>query len=238
MTQNQANPRPSPEPSGSGANAANRPSRARSLLWSWGPTILFNVLLPYLTYAMLTQQGVGPAPALLLSACWPLVELIVFFAIHRRTDEFGVLVLVFFAIGLVSMVAFNSPTLLLVKESAVTGLFGIAVLVSLLLPKPMMFYFGRKFGTDGSSAGVAYWNQLWRYPGFRHTQRVITTVWGVAFVVEALVRIGLTSLLPVSVMVVVSNALPIAVIIGLVTWTISYGKRARAAAGQPAAPRR
>lgn len=211
-----------------------RPGRGKSLLWSWGPTILFSVLLPFITYAVLTDRGVPPALALMLIAVWPLVELGVFFAIHRRIDEFGVLVLVFFGIGLLSMVAFNSPVLLLVKESAVTGLFGLVLLVSLLLPRPVMFYFGRKFGTDGSAEGVAHWNQLWRHPGFRRTQRVITLVWGVAFFAEALVRIGLAMIVPVPVMVVITNALPVAVIAILAGWTVAYGKRARAAAGQPA----
>lgn len=80
---------------------------------------------------------------------------------------------------------------------------------------------------------TAHWNGLWRHPGFRRTQRVITAAWGTTFVVEALVRIGLAVLLPVPVVVVLSNALPIAVIAVLVWWTIAYGKRARAAAGQP-----
>ena len=210
-----------------------RSGRGKSLLWNWAPTVLFSLLLPLLTYSVLTDRGVPPAPALMLVAAWPLVELGLFFAIHRRVDEFGVLVLVFFGIGLLTLVAFNSPVLLLVKESAVTGLFGLVLLISLLLPRPVMFYFGRKFGTDDSPEGVAHWNGLWRHPGFRRTQRVITAVWGTAFVVEALVRIGLALLLPVSVLVMLSNALPIAVIAVLVWWTIAYGKRARAAAGTP-----
>lgn len=210
-----------------------RGERVKSLLWSWTPTVLFSLLLPWLTYWVLIERGVPPAPALMIVAAWPLVELVLFFAIHRRVDEFGVLVLVFFGIGLLTLAAFNSPVLLLVKESAVTGLFGLVLLISLLLPRPVMFYFGRKFGTDGSPGGVAHWNGLWRHPGFRRTQRVITAVWGTAFFVEALVRIGLALLLPAPVLVVLSNALPIAVIAVLVWWTIAYGKRARAAAGKP-----
>lgn len=56
----------------------------------------------------------------------------------RHPHEFGVFALVFLGIGLLSMVAFNSPVLLLLKESAVTGLFGLVLLISLLLPRPMV----------------------------------------------------------------------------------------------------
>jgi hypothetical protein len=34
------------------------------------------------------------------------------------------------------------PRLLLVRESLFTGVFGLSCFVSLLLPRPMMFYFG------------------------------------------------------------------------------------------------
>lgn len=49
-----------------------------------------------------------------------------------------------------------SSTRLARVQSAVTGLFGLVLLISLLLPRPVMFYFGRKFGTDGSREGVAH----------------------------------------------------------------------------------
>jgi len=85
---------------------------------------------------------------------------------------------------------------------------------------------------------IAYWNGLWRYPSFRRTQRVISIVWGVAFLAEAGLRVALSYLLSTSAMAVVSSLMPVAVIAALVTWTMSYGRRARAAglAAAAAAP--
>ncbi|SDF23488.1 VC0807 family protein [Pseudonocardia oroxyli] len=89
---------------------------------------------------------------------------------------------------------------------------------SLLLRRPLMFCFGRKFGTDGSAEGIARWNSFWDdLSVFRHGQRVMTVVWGLAFVVEALVRIPLVYALSVSVGVVLADVLPFVVIAGLVT---------------------
>jgi intracellular septation protein A len=205
-------------------------SRGRIVLANWGPTILFNVVLPLLTYFMLIGQGVPAVPALLASGGWPLIELGLSFVLQRRLDDFAVLTLIFIALGVVAGLGFNSARLVLVKESIVTGLFGVLTLVSLALSRPLMFYFGRKFATDGTPEGIAYWNDLWRYPAFRHTQRVITVVWGVVFVAEALLRIGLTYALSTSAMATVSTVLPFVVTGSLIFWTVSYGRRAKAAA--------
>jgi intracellular septation protein A len=204
------------------------------MVLTWGPSILFTAVLPFLTYGVLTDRGMSEFSALALSGVWPVVEVAVLYAIRRRIDELGVLSLLIIGLGMVSALALRDERLLLVKESAVTGLFGLALLGSLLLPRPMMFYFGRKFATDGSAERVAWWNGLWRYPGFRRTQRILTLVWGLTFVIEAAGRIELAQILSVDTMVAVSAILPFAVMAALVTWTILYTKRARARAGQTA----
>jgi hypothetical protein len=202
--------------------------RLSALLWTWVPTLLFNVVLPIVTYEVLTGRGVGEVPALLLSGVWPVVETLFSLAVHRRIDEFSVFVLIFLALGVIAAAGFNSPRLLVVKESAVNGLFGVVLLASLLAPRPLMFYFGRRFATDGTADGIAAWNALWQHPGFRHSQRVVTSVWGVALTTAALVQIGLSYVLSTGAMVLVFNVLPYLVFAVLITWTISYGRRSHA----------
>lgn len=198
----------------------------------WLMTITFNAVLPFVTYSVLTGHGWHQAPALVATGVWPVVELALSYAVRRHVDEVSLLVLVFIGLGVVSMLAFNSPRLILIKDSAVTGLFGLASLASLAARRPLMFYFGRRFATDGSAEAARWWDGLWQYPSFRHIQRVTTTAWGVAFVAEALVRIGLTYLLSVRTMVLVTNVLPLVVLAAMITWTSQYAKRARRAAQQ------
>lgn len=59
---------------------------------------------------------------------------------------------------------------------------------------------------------------------------MITVVWGVVFVAEALLRIGLSYTLSTSAMATVSTVMPLVVTGSLIFWTISYGRRAMAAA--------
>jgi intracellular septation protein A len=206
------------------------------MIGNWLPTMLFNIALPIVTFSVLTSRGMGNVPALVLSGVWPLVELVISYARTRHADEFSIMILIFLVVGIVASLAFNSARLLLIKDSAVTGLFGIVLLASLLFPRPLMFYFGRKFATDGTPEKVAWWNGLWQYEGFRRGQRILTIVWGLAFLGEAVLRIVLSYILSTGTMVVISNTLPYAVLATLIFGTISYGKRRGAAARAAATP--
>ncbi|AEV84660.1 membrane protein [Actinoplanes sp. SE50] len=203
-------------------------------LRTWVPTMVFNLVLPLITYQVLTGHGAGEVTALLASGVWPVLETVVLLAIRRTWDEFSIFTLILLLLGVVSALGFNSPRLILVKESAITGLFGVALLVSLLAPRPLMFYFGRKFATDGTPESIAWWNGMWQFPGFRHSQRLITIVWGITMLSEALIRIALAYVLSTGTMLVVSSILPYVVFGGLVFWTVTYGRRQgrRAAARQ------
>jgi intracellular septation protein A len=198
--------------------------------------LAFNAGLPVASYVLLSDSGVAAAPALAISGVWPAVQLIVTLVRQRRLDELGVLVLLVLGVGVLGALAFNSPRLLLLKDSATTGLFGLTLLVSLLLERPLMFYFGRRFATDGSRASVARWNGLWRHATFRRSQRILTLAWGASFVAEAAFRSALTFVLPTSTMVVINNVLPYTVLAALMAGTVSYGRRVKASAHNRTGP--
>jgi hypothetical protein len=58
----------------------------------------------------------------------------------------------------VTSLLFRDPTLLLLKDSAFTGIVGVVYLASLLMRRPLMFYFSRRFATGGSQAALARWD--------------------------------------------------------------------------------
>lgn len=207
-----------------------------SVALGWLTTIVLNVVLPIVTYDVLVDHGVGQVPALLLGGVWPALELGVNLLRTRKVDEFSVLVLTFLFVGVISALAFNSPRLVLIKEGASTGLFGLVLLGSLLAPRPLMFYFGRRFATSGIPERIDWWNGLWQYQGFRRSQRLLTVVWGVALAGSAGICIALTFALSVSVMVVVMNVVPYVVLALLIVGTTWYGKRAQRRPGAAPPP--
>lgn len=199
----------------------------------WILTIGLNVVAPIVTYNRLTEDhGWSEFSALLLSSAWPVLDSAIMVAWRRKLDEFAVVTLVFLVItALVSLIGAHTARALLVKDSGVTGLFGLLCLVTLLAPRPLMFYFGRKFATDGTPESTAWWNGLWQWEGFRSTMRTMTLVWGVAYVAEALARIVLAYVLPTGTMVVVSPVMIYGVLGALGLWTAWFGRR-RAAEGE------
>ncbi|MER6027613.1 VC0807 family protein [Streptomyces sp. NPDC001851] len=205
------------------------PARSRgSAMGGWFLTIALNVAAPILTYNALSDHGWSEFAALLASGVWPVLDSVVHLVWRRRLDEFAVVTLVFLVItAVVSLLGAHSTRALLLKDSAVTGLFGLLCLATLLAPRPLMFYFGRKFATDGTAASTSWWNGLWQYEGFRATVRTMTTVWGVAYCAEAVVRVALASVLSTGTMVTLSPVLIYGVLGSLILWTTLYGKRAR-----------
>lgn len=192
-------------------------------------TIVFNVVAPIVTYNILTGRGWTEFAALLLSSAWPVVDTVVSLAWRRHIDEFAVVTLVFLVItALVTLVGTHSARALLVKDSAVTGLFGALCIATLLAPRPLMFYFGRKFGTDGTAESVAHFNSLWQYPDFRRAMRRMTTVWGVAYLFEAALRVVLVYALSTGTMVTVSPILIYGFLVALIFWTIRFSNRTKA----------
>ncbi|MFD9339389.1 VC0807 family protein [Streptomyces sp. NPDC060028] len=196
----------------------------------WILTIGLNVVAPIITYnTLVDDHGWSEFSALLLSGAWPVLDSAISVAWRRKLDEFAIVTLVFLVItAVVSLVGAHSARALLIKDSGVTGLFGLLCLATLLAPRPLMFYFGRKFATDGTAQSTAWWNGLWQYEGFRTTLTRMTLVWGVAYVTEALVRIALAYTLDTKTMVTLSPVMIYGVLAALGLWTARYGKRSQA----------
>ena len=128
-------------------------------------------------------------------------------------------------VGLVGAVALNGDaTLLKVRDSLFTGLFGIVCLGSLAARRPTMFYLGRSFATGDDPEQVAEFNTIWDLPGVPGRFRFVTTIWGVALLAEALVRTALALTLPTETFLVVTPILNWSVIGGLLWFTARFSR--------------
>jgi uncharacterized membrane protein len=65
----------------------------------------------------------------------------------------------------------------------------------------------------------------WRYEEFRRAFVIVTVVWGLAFLVEALIQLVIIQVASTDVAKTTSNFLPLIVIGVVVVWNIAYGKR-------------
>ena len=212
---------------------------ARSLVLSLLLTLVVDVGLSIVIFGVLTGHGITPGVAYLITGVAPVLGMAINWARTRKLGGVSIIVLVTLVISaLVTLIGGQGIRVLLLKDAVLTGGFGLVTLATSLpwFKKPLMFAYGLKFATDGSRQGVQEWYDLWdRYPHFRHGQYVINNTWGLAYLVEAAVKVAGTYLLPYAVAYAVNQILPWAVLAGLIFWTISYGNAARRAGERRAA---
>lgn len=193
---------------------------------AWG--IILNAVFPVILYK-LSKHYFSPSEftALVLAATFPLGKSTFDLIRHRQLDPISIVVLLGITADGIAMLFGGSPRLLLVRESVFTGAFGVACFLSLLLPRPMMFYFSRYFIAGTDPQRQARFNAAWQFSEVRFCHRLITTVWGGVFVGELIIRIILIYKLPAAMVLVISP-----ILIGILTiltmiWAFSYGHRVR-----------
>ncbi|HEY6250455.1 MAG TPA: VC0807 family protein [Candidatus Angelobacter sp.] len=192
----------------------------------WG--IVLNAVFPVVLYK-LSKRYFSPSEltALLVAAAFPFGKSAFDLLRHHQLDPISIVVLLGLIADGVAMLFGGSPRLLLVRESMFTGAFGVACFVSLLLPRPMMFYFARYFIAGTAPERQVRFNRSWQLSEVRFCHRLITTVWGCVFVGELIIRIILIYRLQAALVLVISP-----ILIGVLTfttmiWAFSYGHRVR-----------
>lgn len=202
-------------------------SGMRGTLRDVGRSLVINGAIPLLIYNVLKSRGASNLTALGVAAVVPALDGIVTVVRRRRIDLISALVLAGIAIGIVAVLIGGDPRLLLIRESFLTGALGIACFVSLALPCPLMFYFGRYFVTGDDPAKIAAYDALWEYPYFRHVNRVITLVWGVAYVGEFALRVVMVYHLSINQVLALSPIIFNGITIAVILWTFAYARLAR-----------
>jgi hypothetical protein len=209
-----------PQP-GTASPPANR-GRLRSL----APIAVFDVIGPLVAYSLLRSNGFSPVTALILSGVLPAFGVGLTVVRHRRLDAIGALVLVGIVAGTVLGLASGSARLVLLEGSVPTGIFAVVCLASLWSSRPLIFRFALEFIGADTPRGRDFADR-WRYPGFRHVFRVMTVVWGVAYLAEAAARVLTVELTSTGTALSISKVMPFAVAAVQVAWMFVYGQRAR-----------
>lgn len=212
------------------ADISPEPIHRAGFFLSLIPGLLVNAVLPVVAYTILTSRGWSPVAALSTSAAFPVIATLVSIARTRSLDGLALISLILIVLGLLGSLVSGSPRFHLVKESVLTGVFGIACAVSLAMPRPLAFFLGRQFATAGNAARVQIWNSYWVYPQFRRVQYTITAMWAAVLFLDAGVRVVLTFVLPVASIVWLSPLIFYAGLVALLMWMFSYIARARARA--------
>jgi hypothetical protein len=195
------------------------PGNVNVSIWRMLPTLLLDVALPLAVFFALTAYGVSTLMALVLAGLSPAVNNLRVWLKSRRLEPLGLIVIAFMAVGAIASLISGNVFFALIKESFLTATFGLICLGSLLAERPLLFYINRQFVAGDDAALIAWWNRLWQIEGFRKAQRLITAVWGVVYLIEALVRVGLALVLTPAQVIAISHVMAFGVLILLILWT-------------------
>jgi hypothetical protein len=190
--------------------------------------VALNAIIPFILYR-LSKHYISPSEltALAIAAVFPLSKSIFDLLRHRQFDPISLVVLLGILTSGVALLFGGSPRILLLRESLFTGVFGLACFVSLLLPWPMMFYFGRHFVAGDDALKRERFDASWELPQVRFANRLITIVWGTVYGTELVARVVMIYTLSAQLVLVFSPVLIGGLTIFTIIWTFSYVRRIR-----------
>ncbi len=188
------------------------------------PTLLINAIIPFLINLM-AQPHMSTINALLLASSVPAVFTLGSLIWKKHLDAIGMLVVASLLLTAVFALVFKSPRLLLVQGSAVSGLFGVAMLLSLFFSRPILFYIIRSVLTQNDPQRIASFNADWSFPQVRSFYRLLTIVWGCTTVAQLMLHVFLAFTLPISLMLMLSPILNFAVILPVAHWSMHNARK-------------
>lgn len=208
------------------------PSTRPAMILGIARIAVLDIAGPLIIYSLLRSHGWSQVSALILSGAAPAGSVVVSAIQRRRVDLVGTLVLA--GIGLSAIVGWVSgdPRLILAQDSLLTGAFGVVCLASLRSGRPLIFRIALEFMGEDGPRGREFASQ-WQYLSFRHAFRVITAVWGIAYLAEAAARLLIVETLATGTALAVSKTMPYVVGGAIAAWQISYGLRAKRRGDRP-----
>jgi hypothetical protein len=193
----------------------------RSRLGALAPIAVFDIAGPLAVYWLLRAAGTAEVTALIVSGILPAMGVAWGIIRHRRIDAIGSLVLVGIVVGTVVGLTTHSARLMLMEGSVPTAVFGLACLGSLLTAEPLLYRIALQTRGAGTAARRDLEARLSR-PGMVRAFRIVSLVWGVTFLAEAVSRVLIVETTSASDALLVIKLMPYLVLGVLLRWMMGY----------------
>ncbi|MGW2474680.1 VC0807 family protein [Streptomyces sp. NPDC001665] len=164
--------------------------------------LLVDVALPLAAYYALKAAGLSTFGALAWSSAVPAVRTVWGAVRERRLNGLAALMVSVNAVSLLLGLVAGDPRLMLLKDSGVSSIVGLAFLLSALRGRPMLTAGLRPWLTRGEAAKTAAWERLSAgSAAFRKAENRFTAIWGGALLTECALRAVGAYTVPVETMV-------------------------------------
>ena len=141
-------------------------------------------------------------------------------------DPISIITLFLIVVSMLMALLVHDPRLFLLRDSYLTGAFGLLCLLSLPSPRPLGYYVYR-WAFVRTPEQLARLNAGWQVPYARFVRRLVTVVWGLVFLGEALLDTFLVYHLPTAQWVAIHPLLFWGTMLVAFGWAILYSRHAQ-----------
>jgi hypothetical protein len=188
--------------------------------------LIVNVACPWLAYRLAFPHW-GQLGALVASAL-PLIAWMTWdLARYRHFDALSAQVLIGIVLSLIAIAVSGDSRILQFEDPMVSGMIGASFLVSLALPRPLVFYLARSTMSREDHRSAESFEKHWRErPFLAASIRLMTLVWGVGMIGENILRTLLVWQWPNDPhSALASECVRYGVYAGLTVWTFWWRRR-------------
>jgi hypothetical protein len=189
-------------------------------------SIVINGVIPVFVYNLLLNYF-SSFVSLLMATLIPLGDNLYNILKYRKADAFGLFMLTGFVFSLLAFLLGGDERLILLRESMVTGLLGLIFIGSLFVAKPLIYYFGIRFSASDKDDMQGKFAKNWELPYFRFVIRVMTVIWGIALLGEAIIKTVLVYKLSITGFLAISQFIFYGALGVAILFTIIYRKHAK-----------
>lgn len=185
--------------------------------------LLLDGLLPVAVYYALHLLGASDLVALIAATGVAALRIVGGLLARRELNHFATVMLLVYGVSLVLSLITGDQRVLLLRGSLITGAIGLAFIGTALLGgKPLALTAHQTFRPARATDAARQYDTD---PGIRRRYTLTSHVWGFGLLGEAIIRIPLVYLLPISIGFGVSEGMLIVTCALLVGWTLWYSKR-------------
>ncbi|MBP6345948.1 MAG: VC0807 family protein [Neisseriaceae bacterium] len=181
--------------------------------------LIANFLAPWLLFTGL-EPSLGSFQALLASAIppilWSLIELIR----NRRLDALSLLIIGGIALSLLAMGFGADERVLLMRESWITGAMGVALLLSVLIKRPLLPWLMHAIMRRQAPGSTQ--QQALAHPLFQASLNTATWVWGLGLMIEAGIRLSMAAYWPIADNLLYGPIVSYGIMLLLLLWLILH----------------
>jgi hypothetical protein len=169
--------------------------------------MLLDLAAPVVSFVVLYLiLGVPPVIALSAGALAAGLRVLYQAARTRRISAFAVLMLIVMAATIALVFITGDPRLILAKSALIPALGGTWGIITNFVGRPLILDVATPFITKGDPRLEAAWRDCWQEPAFAARLRLINLIWGVGFLVSAVLRVVIIYHVPLSVGVFAGQA--------------------------------